>query len=165
MSTLAMTRDHHRVVGVLGVSRRWIAAVLCTLLPVSAWAGSCAPASAPAPVATVQTMYAAMMAGDKARVAATLTPDFYAFDGGKRFSPDQFTGVIDLLKGAHIAMTWTVNEPQQKVMCDVALVTWDNRGTSTDAVGTKRLEWLESAVERWQDGAWRLVFFQSAPVS
>jgi hypothetical protein len=61
-------------------------------------------------------------------------------------------------------MTWTVNAPAEQVVCDVALVTWDNRGTSTDGDGTKRLEWLESAVERWEGGAWKLVFFHSTLV-
>lgn len=143
---------------------RWILPLFYGLLPVPAWAGTCAPASVPAPVATVLAMYAAAMAGDKAGVSAQFAPGFYAFDTGKRYSGDELAGVVDLLKAMHVTMTWTVNDPQQQVMCDVALVTWTNRGTSTNTSGTKQLTWLESAVERWQDGAWKLIFFQSSPV-
>jgi ketosteroid isomerase-like protein len=144
--------------------KSWILPLFCGLLPASAQAGACAPASAPAPVTAVQAMYAAAMAGDKAAVSAQFAPGFYAFDTGKRYSGEELAGVVDLLKAMHVTMTWTVSEPQQTVMCDVALVTWTNRGTSTDASGTKQRIWLESAVERWRDGAWKLIFFQSSPV-
>lgn len=142
---------------------KWIGLILFGLSG-SAWASSCAPASAPHPVKTVQAMYSAAMAGDKAGVLATFAPGFYAFDGGRRYSGTELAGLVDMLKALHRTMTWTVNAPDERVFCNIAMVTWDNRGTSTDANGTKRLEWLESAVERWQGGAWKLVFFHSTDV-
>jgi hypothetical protein len=142
-----------------------IAALVLAALPGAALADTCAPASAPRPAATVEAMYAAAMAGDKAGMAATFAPGFYAFDGGRRFSAEEFVGIVDLLKATKTTMTWTVNAPDEKIACDIAWVTWDNRGSATGPSGTRQIEWLESAVERWQDGAWRLVFFHSTQVS
>ncbi|HEX4695752.1 nuclear transport factor 2 family protein [Sphingomonas sp.] len=141
-----------------------LTAVALVALPGAALADTCAPASAPRPTATVEAMYAAAMAGDKAAMAATLAPDFYAFDGGRRYSASEFVGFIDLLKAMKTTMAWTVTAPDEKIVCDVAWVTWDNRGSATDPTGTRKIEWLESAIERWQDGAWRLVFFHSTQV-
>src|SRR3569623_2259075 len=138
-----------------------IAAMVLATLPSAAQADTFAPASAPRPAATVEAMYAAAMAGDKAGMAATFAPGFYAFDGGRRYSAGEFVGIIDLLKTSKTRMVWTVNAPDEKIACDVAWVTWDNKGSATGPRGTRQIEWLESAVERWQDGAWRLVFFHS----
>src|SRR3569623_473752 len=60
-----------------------IAAMVLATLPSAALADTCAPASAPRPAATVEAMYAAAMAGDKAGMAATFAPGFNAFDGGR----------------------------------------------------------------------------------
>ncbi len=141
---------------------RWMGLILCGL-PTSAWASACAPVSAH-PAKTVQAMYSAAMAGDKRGMLATFAPDFYAFDGGRRYSGTELAELVDTLKATHRTMTWSVNASEEQVVCDVALITWDNRGTSTDINGTKNLEWLESAVERWQGGTWKLVFFHSTLV-
>jgi hypothetical protein len=141
-----------------------IAACAAFALADAAQAAPCAPASAARPVETVRTMYAAAMAGDKVGMTAAFAPEFHAFDQGKRYSANQFGGLIDYLKANHLTMTWTINSPQETVSCDVAWVDWDNLGTITDASGTKPLEWLESAVLRWHNGGWKLVFFHSTPV-
>lgn len=144
--------------------------VRAAVLAASAWpllaqAAPCAPASAPHAVETVRAMYAAAMAGDKAGMVATFGPGFRAFDTGKAYSAEAFSGLVDYLKSAHVTMAWTVIEPHETVACDVAWIDWDNKGSATDAKGTRPIEWLESAVLRWQDGAWKLVFFHSTELA
>lgn len=136
-----------------------------TLWSSPALAAPCAPASAPHAVETVRAMYAAAMAGDKGGMVATFAPGFHAIDTGKVYSAEAFGGLVDYLKSAHMTMAWTVNDPHETVACDVAWVDWDNRGSATTAAGTKQLEWLESAVLRWQDGAWKLAFFHSTEIT
>jgi hypothetical protein len=142
-----------------------IVALAVLAVPGLARATPCAPALAPHPVDTVRAMYAAAMAGDKAGVTATFAPDFHAFDVGKRYSAAEFAGIVDALRAMHVTMAWTVNTPRETVSCDVAWLDWDNRGSATDAHGTVPLEWLESAVLRWQDGAWKIAFFHSTQVA
>ena len=142
-----------------------IAVAAIWAMPVCAWAAPCAPATAPRPIETVRAFYAAAMAGDKAALNGTFGQDFHAIDGGRPYTAAEFGGLLDYLKANHLTMTWTVNAPQETVACDVAWANWDNRGTVTDANGTKPLEWLESAVLRWQDGAWKMAFFHSSKLT
>ena len=109
----------------------------------------------------VRSMYAALTADDIARFRAVTTPDFYAFDAGKRFTGD---GLMDLVKTAHAAgkvYVWTVNEPDVHIDRDIAWITYVNRGSIKDASGIKEVTWLESAVLQKEKGVWRIRFFHS----
>ena len=112
----------------------------------------------------VRSFFAAAAADDLDKLHAVTTPNFYAFDGGGRFTRD---GLMDLIKAAHAAgkvYVWTVNEPEVYISGDIAWITYINRGSIKDASGIKDVTWLESAVLQKEKGAWRIHFFHSTHV-
>jgi Domain of unknown function (DUF4440) len=115
-------------------------------------------------VDVMRQMYVAATNDDMAlfhRVAAT---DFYAFDGGHRFTGD---ALMELIQSAHKAgkhYVWTVNEQEVHLACNDAWITYVNRGSVQDESGTKDLTWLESAFLQKEAGAWRIRFFHSTRV-
>jgi ketosteroid isomerase-like protein len=122
----------------------------------------CATRSADAVTETMRDMYAALSAGDDARLTSIFTSDFYSFDAGKRFDGPALAALV---KDAHKAgkkYVWTVNEPDVHVQCDGAWIAYVNRGSVTDASGATPVTWLESAVLRFETGRWRIAFFHSS---
>jgi ketosteroid isomerase-like protein len=112
----------------------------------------------------VRSMFAAFAADDPAKFRAVTTPDFYAFDVGKRFTGD---ALMDLIKTVHAegkVYVWTINEPEVHVHGDVAWITYVNKGSVKDASGTKEVTWLESAVLEKEKGVWRIHFLHSTRV-
>ncbi|MGH9596498.1 MAG: DUF4440 domain-containing protein [Edaphobacter sp.] len=113
---------------------------------------------------TMRQMYVAAANDDVAlfhRIAAT---DFYAFDGGHRFTGD---ALMELIQSAHKAgkhYVWTVNEQDVHLTCNDAWITYVNRGSVQDESGTKDLTWLESAFLHKKAGAWKIQFFHSTRV-
>jgi hypothetical protein len=146
-------------------SRFWIASVLITaagiLLSSPALAAECAPSTAPNPAEALHRLYAAAMRIDRAAFVAELTPDFYAFDGGKRYSREAFGDLPQALHDKGETYIWNVTEPDTHISCDTAWVAYVNRGSITDESGTHPGSWLESADLVWQHGAWKIRFFQS----
>ena len=110
-------------------------------------------------------MYAAAMKGDKPAMLAELEPDFYAFDGGRRFSRTEFAGIVDLIRSRGQTYMWTVDDPDVHIACDTAWVAYVNHGSVTEASGTTPRVWIESAVLDWRGGDWKLRFFHSTPVA
>jgi hypothetical protein len=128
-----------------------------------------APVSPPPPdqaavVSTLEKFYVALTNDDTALFHSVVAPEFYAFDGGKRFEAD---ALLQLIKSVHAAgqvYVWRVTEPQVQMFGDTALITYVNRGSVQDQKGTQPLQWLESAVVQKQNGTWRILFFQSTRV-
>jgi ketosteroid isomerase-like protein len=115
-------------------------------------------------VDALNTMYAAATTDDLARFRTVAASDFYAFDGGKRFTGDS---LMELIKGLHAAgkvYVWRVTEPEVHIDGDIAWVTFVNRGSIQDASGTKDVTWLESAVLEKEAVGWRIKFFHSTRV-
>ncbi len=109
----------------------------------------------------IRSMFAAATADDLPKFRAVITPDFYAFDAGGRFTSD---ALMDLIKKAHAAgkvYVWTVNEPEVHIYGDIAWITYVNHGSIKDASGTKNVTWLESAFLQKEKGMWRIHFFHS----
>jgi hypothetical protein len=50
------------------------------------------------------------------------------------------------------------------VDCDMAWITYVNRGSRTDSTGVQQITWLESAVLQRQAGTWRIRFFHATRV-
>ena len=71
---------------ILGSLLIFSASLSCSL----ALASQCAPKTALDPADSLRRLYAAAMKIDRDAFLAELTPDFYAFDGGKRYSRDEF---------------------------------------------------------------------------
>jgi ketosteroid isomerase-like protein len=115
-------------------------------------------------VDALNTMYAAATTDDLATFRTVAASDFYAFDGGKRFTGDS---LMELIKGLHAAgkvYVWRVTEPEVHIDGDIAWVTFVNRGSIQDASGTKDVTWLESAVLAKEAVGWRIKFFHSTRV-
>lgn len=143
-----------------------LAAWLCaTLVPASALAETPAkacPSQDPVPVAeTLREMYAALSIDDLAAFQRIVTPDFYAYDVGERFDG---VALAELVKTGHASgarYVWTIEEPATTVICDLAWITYVNRGSVTREGATKPVTWLESAVLIHDGARWRIRFFHS----
>jgi ketosteroid isomerase-like protein len=142
-------------------------ASIAFLTSAAASASSCAPQSAADPVDSIRKMFTAATQADRAAMIALFDSDFYAYDGGKRYSRDELADLPMALRAAGKTYTWAVTEPDVHVSCDTAWVAYVNRGTITDASGSQPMTWLESADLVWRDGAWKLRFLHStrAPTS
>jgi ketosteroid isomerase-like protein len=78
--------------------------------------------------------------------------------------------MLALIKAARDAgesIEWSVTEPDIRIDGDVAWIAYVNRGSITDAAGTKPQVWLESGFLEERAGRWRIVFVHStrAPAS
>jgi len=130
-----------------------------------------APASCPAPATaaaevgqTMRDMYAALMIDDLNAWRTVTTKDFFAYDVGQRFDGD---ALMELIKQRHaegVVFEWTVNDPKVEVDCNVALVTYVNTGSTTQAGVKRPRTWLESATLRHDGERWRIRFFHSTSV-
>lgn len=113
---------------------------------------------------TLRLMYVALTKEDAAQLRAVTTSDFYAFDGGEKFTGEE---LVALIKSAHAVgktFVWTVPAPKVRIEGTVAWITYLNRGTVQDAAGKKDVSWLESAVLLKEGGTWRIQFFHSTRV-
>jgi hypothetical protein len=133
-------------------------------LPQAASAASrCAPVTTAQSdvVGVMQKFFAAMRADDLKRFQEIAVPNFYAYDGGKRFTGP---ALVDFIKGAHAngkRYEWSVTEPEVHVACNLAWITYVNQGYVEDASGRQALTWLESAVLEYAGASWRIRFIHS----
>jgi hypothetical protein len=139
-------------------------AFLATCLSASAQSAAGTPADQAQVVDTMRTMYAAAATDDLATFHTVAAPDFYAFDGGKRYDGDALMNTLKSLHASGKVYVWTVTDPHVEGTCSLAWITYINRGSIKDASGTKDMTWLESAVLEKQAGAWRIRFFHSTRV-
>jgi ketosteroid isomerase-like protein len=115
-------------------------------------------------VDTVKTIFTAIRTDDAAKLNSVITPDFYIFDGGKRFNAEQ---VMAIFKAQHLAgkrYEWNVTEPDIHVTGNTAWIAYVNDGSISDASGTVHQQWLESGFLEKRAGTWRVVFMQSTRV-
>ncbi len=115
-------------------------------------------------IEVIRVMYVALTNDDLAQFRNIASPEFYAFDVGKRFTGEE---LMELVKNSHAAgkiYVWQVTEPQVHIDGRTAWITYVNRGSLQDATGKKDLAWLESAVLRKENGVWRIQFFHSTRV-
>ena len=147
-----------------------MAMLLPICLVISANARADAPTCAPMPqaqqevVKVMRQMYAALQKDDLASFQTQVTPDYYAFDVGKRFTAESLVALIKMLHTQGMKFEWTVTDPEVHVACNHAWVTYTNLGSIEIADGKKPAEWLESALLEYREGAWRIRFFHSTPV-
>ena len=116
-------------------------------------------------VETMRSLIVAVANDDENQFHTITSPDFYAFDGGRKITGDE---LMTLIKDAHAAgkvYTWQVTEPQVHVEGQMAWITYFNRGSLQDASGKKDFVWLESAVLHKSAGAWRIQFVHSTRAS
>jgi hypothetical protein len=115
--------------------------LIAAILPASASPASSACASTSANQAQVaeamRTMYAAATTEDLDKFHAVAAPDFYAFDGGERYDGDALTKMVKSFHDRGKIFVWTVTDPHVEATCDLAWITYINRGSIKDASGTK----------------------------
>jgi len=144
------------------------ALLVVAVLPVSAAADTPACAATPADqtqvVEAMRTMYAAATTDDLAKFHTVAAPDFYAFDGGKRYDGDALMNAVKQAHATGNVYVWTVTDPHVEATYNLAWITYTNRGSIEDKSGTKQFTWLESAVLQQQSGTWRIRFFHSTRV-
>ena len=129
------------------------------------------PPAAPTPASdeaqvteTMVAMYAALTNDDLEKFRAVVTPDYYAFDGGRRFTADELMALIKRVHATGNVYVWRVTEPEVHVHGDLAWIAYVNRGSVQDAKGRKDASWLESAVLQKIGGAWKIRFFHATRV-
>ena len=129
------------------------------------------PPAAPTPASdevqvteTMVAMYAALTNDDLEKFRAVVTPDYYAFDGGRRFTADELMALIKRVHATGNVYVWRVTEPEVHVHGDLAWIAYVNRGSVQDAKGRKDASWLESAVLQETGGAWKIRFFHATRV-
>jgi hypothetical protein len=142
-----------------------VAALPAVALPV-ADAPACAgtPADRTQIVQTMRTMYAAATIDDLAKFHTVAASDFYAFDNGKRYDGDALMITLRELHEKGMVFVWTVTDPHVETSCNLAWITYTNRGSLHNASGAQDLSWLESAMLQKQEGTWRIRFFHSTRV-
>ncbi len=112
-------------------------------------------------LAVLKQILVAARADDLSGLRVVTTPDFYAYDGGKRLTA---AALMELIKSAHMAGTryeWNVTEPEIHVDCNLAWVTYVNQGFIEDSSGRHESTWLESVVLEYSRRAWRARFLHS----
>ena len=111
---------------------------------------------------TIKALYVAAAADDEAVLTQIFSPDFYAFDGGRRFVGMQLAVLVKSFHDQGKRFVWNVTEPRVQVEGSLAWITFVNRGAVGDAAGMTPAAWLESAVLALEADRWRLRFLHSS---
>jgi hypothetical protein len=115
-------------------------------------------------VDAVNTIFTAIQSDDAAKLHSVISPEFYIFDGGKRFNAEQ---VMAIFKAQHVAgkrYEWNVTEPDVHISGSSAWIAYVNEGSISDASGSVHQQWLESGFLEKQGSTWKIVFMQSTRV-
>jgi hypothetical protein len=139
--------------------------IVCGSLPsqAGAAASACAPAATAQTdiVAVMEDMFAALRSDNKERLQQITSPDFYAYDGGMRFTGP---AMIDFIKQGHASgkrWEWSVTNPEVHVACNLAWITYVDQGSVEDSSGRQALTWLESAILEYSNARWHIRFVHS----
>lgn len=97
---------------------------------------------------TIEDFYAALGKYDIAAVQRVTTPDFYAFEIGKRYSARELSDVIAKSHADGRITNWGLGPMSLQVDCSIASATWENTGSAGKAGELEARAWLESAVLR-----------------
>jgi hypothetical protein len=115
-------------------------------------------------VDTVNTIFAAASTEDIAKLDSVIAPDFYIFANGMRFNGDALMAAIKALHAAGKRNDEHVTEPDIRISGNTAWIAYVNKGSITDASGTVKQNWLESAFLEKQAGTWKILFMHSTRV-
>ena len=121
------------------------------------------PAAMDEVAATIRAFYAALAIDDDAALARVTTPNFYAFEIGKRFTRAELSKAIADAHASGRILQWNVGQVDARVDCNIAFAAWENTGASGPATKLEPRAWLESAVLLRQGGGWAIDFLHSSP--
>ena len=115
-------------------------------------------------VDTVNTVFTAIQTDDADKLNSVIAPDFYIFDGGKRFNAEQIMAIFKAQHAAGKRYEWNVTEPDIHISGNTAWIAYVNDGGISDASGRVHQQWLESGFLEKQAGTWKVLFMQSTRV-
>ena len=133
------------------------------LPPIATAESACAPAQMAKTdvVGVMNDLFEALLTDNQERLQQVTSPDFFAYDGGMRFSGP---ALMDLIKKGHASgkkWVWSITDPEVHVACDLAWITYVNQGSVEDTSGRQALTWLESAILEYSNGRWHIRFVHS----
>jgi hypothetical protein len=151
-----------------GSSMKIISLLIAVLLSCAANTASAAcrprPGDTEAVVRTVRDFFDAASRDDLDKFHDLVLGSFYAYDGGKRWEGDALMRALIEWHRQGMKLAWSVNDPQVHVDCDMAWITYLNRGQvqkPADAAPTPT-NWLESVTLQRQGKEWKLAFLHSS---
>ena len=115
-------------------------------------------------VAAAGELFAALRTDDLDRFRKIVSPDFYAFDAGRRFDGSELALFVKEAHGKGMRFNWSITEPLVHMSCGTAWVTYVNKGSVGTAAGEQSVTWLESMVLQYRDSHWRISFLHSSRV-
>jgi len=115
-------------------------------------------------VDAVNTLFTAVRTDDAAKLNSIVAPDFYMFEGGRRFNGEAIMAQIKALQVAGKRFEWSVTEPDIHISGNTAWIAYVNDGSIADASGRVPQQWLESAFLEKQAGIWKILFVHSTRV-
>jgi ketosteroid isomerase-like protein len=115
-------------------------------------------------VDALRAFFNALDAGNNTQFMSIVTPHFYSFEGGTRFSGQEIFSFIRAQLAAGRSYRWSVTEADVHVQGNNAWIAYLNKGSITDSSGTIDQKWLESAFLEKQADGWKIVFLHSTRV-
>jgi hypothetical protein len=109
----------------------------------------------------MDNLLAALRTDNQDLLQQITTPDFYAYEGGMRFSGPALMGLIKKGHENGTRWVWSVTEPDVHVACNLAWIAYVNRGSVEDASGRQDQTWMESGALEYSGARWRIQFLHS----
>lgn len=130
----------------------------------SALAQPCAsPAAAQEVSETIRAFFAALAIDDDEAVRSLTTPNFYAYEIGKRYTGPELSKLIGDAHKSGRVMQWNIGQVDARVDCNLAFAAWENIGAAGTAAKLEPRAWLESASLLRQGDRWVIDFLHSTP--
>ena len=124
----------------------------------------CSSAAATAEVSdTVRSFFAALTIDDDAALKRLTTPDFYAFEIGKRFTGPELAKLVADAHRSGRVMQWNIGPVDARIDCNLAFAAWENTGATGTGEKLEPRGWLESALLLRQGDRWIIAFLHSTP--
>jgi hypothetical protein len=124
----------------------------------------CAPSPKDAIEVTdaVNAFYGALQTDDLQRVLNLTTPDFFAYDGGVRWTAASMAKYLSEAHSRGVRFDWNLADFQTHVSCAGAWTAYRNTGGIAEGDHYTALIWFESAALARVDGQWRVQFLHSS---
>ena len=113
----------------------------------------------------VRAMFDALKTDDRPAFQRAVTPDFLAFEIGRRMSADDLFAVILKSHKSGRVINWSIGPMTIRGDCDLAWAAWENDGSAGVPPALLPLRWMESAVLRRSPTGWRVEFLHSTLIT
>lgn len=113
----------------------------------------------------VRLMFDALKVDDRAAFRRAVTPDFLAFEIGRRMTADDlFKAIVDSHRSGRV-INWSIGPMVVRGDCNSAWAAWDNVGSAGVPPNIAPRRWMESAVLRRSPTGWRVEFLHSTVIA